>query len=106
MLLPALRRKNETTGHVARGFLGHRTVHTPLLPVERGADVEIANALRSFGLIKPSLGMKGRNGWRVFTDEGRAVAEGKGLAQVRAAVKEISCCMGRSRAAGNLVNVG
>jgi uncharacterized protein (TIGR02391 family) len=30
--------------------------------------------------------MNGRNGWRVFTDEGRAVAEGEDLAQVRAAM--------------------
>jgi uncharacterized protein (TIGR02391 family) len=44
------------------------------------------NWLERYNLIEPSPGMNGRNGWRVFTDEGRAVAEGKDLAQVRAAM--------------------
>ena len=37
-------------GLVARGILEHATVRSPLLPLEPGADVEIANALRSAGL--------------------------------------------------------
>jgi uncharacterized protein (TIGR02391 family) len=44
------------------------------------------NWLERSNLIEPSPGMNGRNGWRIFTDEGRAVAEGKDLAQVRAAM--------------------
>jgi uncharacterized protein (TIGR02391 family) len=44
------------------------------------------NWLERYHLIEPSAGMNGRNGWRVFTDEGRAIAEGKDLAQVRAAM--------------------
>jgi 4-hydroxy-tetrahydrodipicolinate synthase len=38
-------------GLVARGILEHATVRSPLLPLESGADVEIANALRSAGLV-------------------------------------------------------
>lgn len=37
---------------VARGILEHATVRSPLLPLDPGADVEIANALRSAGIIK------------------------------------------------------
>jgi uncharacterized protein (TIGR02391 family) len=44
------------------------------------------NWLERHNLIEPSPGINGRNGWRVFTDEGRAIAEGKDLAQVRAAM--------------------
>jgi uncharacterized protein (TIGR02391 family) len=44
------------------------------------------NWLERYDLIEPSPGINGRNGWRVFTDEGRAVADGKDLAQVRAAM--------------------
>ena len=35
-----------------RGILEHATVRPPLLPLEPGADVEIANAIRSAGLGK------------------------------------------------------
>lgn len=35
---------------VARGILEHATVRSPLLPLQPGADVEIANAMRSAGL--------------------------------------------------------
>jgi 4-hydroxy-tetrahydrodipicolinate synthase len=38
-------------GLVARGILEHETFRSPLLPLESGADVEIANALRSAGLV-------------------------------------------------------
>lgn len=38
-------------GLVARGILEHATVRSPLLPLPEGADVEIANALRSAGLV-------------------------------------------------------
>ncbi|MFC6671151.1 dihydrodipicolinate synthase family protein [Marinobacterium aestuariivivens] len=38
-------------GLVARGILEHATVRPPLLPLQEGADVEIANALRSAGLV-------------------------------------------------------
>jgi 4-hydroxy-tetrahydrodipicolinate synthase len=38
-------------GLVARGILEHATVRSPLLPLDPGADVEIANALRSAGLL-------------------------------------------------------
>ena len=38
-------------GLVARGILEHATVRPPLLPLDPGADVEIANALRSAGLL-------------------------------------------------------
>ena len=43
-------------GLVARGILDHATVRPPLLPLEAGADVEIANALRSAGLIGQAPG--------------------------------------------------
>ncbi len=39
-------------GLVARGILEHATVRPPLLPLCEGADQEIANALRSAGLVK------------------------------------------------------
>jgi 4-hydroxy-tetrahydrodipicolinate synthase len=39
-------------GLVARGILDHATVRSPLVPLEPGADVEIANALRSAGLVE------------------------------------------------------
>ncbi|CAG2378976.1 MULTISPECIES: dihydrodipicolinate synthase family protein [Burkholderia] len=38
-------------GLVARGILQHATVRSPLLPLAPGADVEIADALRSAGLV-------------------------------------------------------
>ncbi|WMY11513.1 dihydrodipicolinate synthase family protein [Paraburkholderia phenoliruptrix] len=38
-------------GLVARGILEHATVRSPLLPLPDGADVEIAQALRSAGLV-------------------------------------------------------
>jgi 4-hydroxy-tetrahydrodipicolinate synthase len=38
-------------GLVARGILEHATVRSPLLPLEPGAEIEIANALRSAGLV-------------------------------------------------------
>ncbi|RQR22974.1 dihydrodipicolinate synthase family protein [Burkholderia sp. Bp9143] len=38
-------------GLVARGILEHATVRSPLLPLQEGADVEIAQALRSAGLV-------------------------------------------------------
>jgi 4-hydroxy-tetrahydrodipicolinate synthase len=38
-------------GLVARGILEHATVRSPLLPLEPGAEIEIADALRSAGLI-------------------------------------------------------
>ncbi len=37
---------------VARGILEHATVRSPLLPLAPGADVEIANAMRSAGIVK------------------------------------------------------
>jgi 4-hydroxy-tetrahydrodipicolinate synthase len=39
-------------GLVARGILEHATIRSPLLPLEAGADIEIANALRSAGLVE------------------------------------------------------
>ena len=38
-------------GLVTRGILEHATVRSPLLPLEPGAEVEIAEALRSAGLV-------------------------------------------------------
>ncbi|MBA2961885.1 MULTISPECIES: dihydrodipicolinate synthase family protein [Ramlibacter] len=38
-------------GLVARGILEHATVRSPLLPLAAGADAEIAEALRSAGLV-------------------------------------------------------
>ena len=38
-------------GLVARGILEHATVRSPLLPLAAGAEVEIAEALRSAGLV-------------------------------------------------------
>src|ERR1700750_2508394 len=38
-------------GLVARGILEHATVRSPLLPLDPGADVDIANALRAAGLV-------------------------------------------------------
>ena len=42
-------------GLVTRGILAHATVRSPLLPLEPGADVEIADALRSAGLVGQTL---------------------------------------------------
>src|SRR5450755_2104090 len=39
-------------GLVTRGILEHATVRSPLLPLAPGADVEIANALHSAGLVR------------------------------------------------------
>jgi len=39
-------------GLVARGILEHATIRPPLLPLASGAEVEIANALKSAGLVK------------------------------------------------------
>lgn len=38
-------------------------------------------------LIEPAPGMNGRNGWRVFTETGEAVARGQDLAKLRAVTK-------------------
>jgi 4-hydroxy-tetrahydrodipicolinate synthase len=38
-------------GLVARGILEHATVRSPLLPLEPGAEIEIADALRAAGLV-------------------------------------------------------
>jgi 4-hydroxy-tetrahydrodipicolinate synthase len=38
-------------GLVTRGILEHATVRSPLLPLEPGAEIEIAEALRSAGLV-------------------------------------------------------
>ena len=43
-------------GLVARGILEHATVRSPLLPLEPGAEIEIADALRSAGLIGQAAG--------------------------------------------------
>lgn len=37
---------------VTRGILDHATVRSPLLPLEPGAEVEIANAMRAAGIVK------------------------------------------------------
>jgi 4-hydroxy-tetrahydrodipicolinate synthase len=39
-------------GLVVRGILEHATVRSPLLPLEPGAEIEIANALHSAGLVR------------------------------------------------------
>ena len=39
---------------VARGILEHATIRSPLLPLDPGADVEIANAMKAAGLGKVS----------------------------------------------------
>jgi len=60
-LLPVTRKVYHRSSHmegtvalkhalVARGILEHATVRSPLLPLESGADVEIANAMRAAGL--------------------------------------------------------
>ena len=47
-------------GLVTRGILEHATVRAPLLPLEPGADVEIASALRSAGLVPDAQSRKVR----------------------------------------------
>ncbi|MCO5413507.1 dihydrodipicolinate synthase family protein [Ralstonia mojiangensis] len=42
---------------VARGILEHATVRPPLLPLEPGAEIDIANAMRSAGLSSPGAGV-------------------------------------------------
>ncbi|MGN8089171.1 dihydrodipicolinate synthase family protein [Ralstonia sp. 22086] len=42
---------------VARGILEHATVRPPLLPLEPGAEIDIANAMRSAGLTGPGAGV-------------------------------------------------
>jgi 4-hydroxy-tetrahydrodipicolinate synthase len=37
---------------VERGILEHATVRSPLLPLEPGAEVQVADAMRSAGLGK------------------------------------------------------
>jgi uncharacterized protein (TIGR02391 family) len=44
------------------------------------------NWLERHGFFEPVPGINGRNGWRILTQEGREVAEGKDIAQVRAAL--------------------
>ena len=44
---------------VTRGILEHATVRSPLLPLEPGADVEIANAMRAAGLGKAVINKVG-----------------------------------------------
>ena len=53
---------------VARGILEHATVRSPLLPLEPGADVEIANAMRSAGLGKAVARRDRRARGRVAVD--------------------------------------
>ena len=42
---------------VARGILEHATVRPPLQPLEPGAEIDIANAMRSAGLTGPGAGV-------------------------------------------------
>jgi uncharacterized protein (TIGR02391 family) len=44
------------------------------------------NWLEREGYIEPSPGMNGRNGWRVLTDMGQAVADGQDFRKLRAAM--------------------
>jgi 4-hydroxy-tetrahydrodipicolinate synthase len=51
-------------GLVARGILDHARVRSPLLPLEPGAEVEIAKALRFAGLIAQTQAGSGEVGER------------------------------------------
>lgn len=44
------------------------------------------NLLERDGFIEPAAGINGRGGWRILTDAGREVADGKDLAKLRAAL--------------------
>jgi len=44
------------------------------------------NWLDREGFIEPSPGMNGRNGWRVLTDKGQAIADGQDFAKLREAM--------------------
>ena len=45
------------------------------------------NRLEREGFIEPSPGLNGRNGWKVFTDNGAAVAEGQDFQRLRQAME-------------------
>lgn len=64
---------------VSAGYPGHK---------KHQVDTHIArttwNWIERKALIEPSPGQNGRNGWRVFTEEGEAVAKGADLAAVQA----------------------
>ena len=61
------------------GYPGHKKAQT---------DTHIArvwNWIERKGLIEPSAGINGHHGWRMFTKEGEAVANGASFEAVRAA---------------------
>jgi Protein of unknown function (Hypoth_ymh) len=43
------------------------------------------NWIERKGLIEPSPGMNGQNGWRMFTDEGEAIAKGANIEAIQVA---------------------
>jgi uncharacterized protein (TIGR02391 family) len=74
--------------HIGTGFASHRDNGYP--PHKKPqVDEHLSrtwNWLERNGFIEPASGISGRNGWRVLTEEGRAVADGKDMAQIRAAL--------------------
>ena len=60
-------------------------------PMHRQAQVDAVlskawNWLEREGYIEPSAGMNGRNGWRILTDTGQAVADGQDFQKLREAM--------------------
>jgi uncharacterized protein (TIGR02391 family) len=60
-------------------------------PMHRQAQVDAVlskawNWLEREGYIEPSAGMNGRNGWRILTDAGQAVADGQDFQKLREAM--------------------
>jgi uncharacterized protein (TIGR02391 family) len=66
---------SETT--VSEGYPGHKRDN-----VENHLN-RAWNWIERQGFIEPAPGMNGRNGWRMLTDEGRAIAEGANLDAIR-----------------------
>jgi uncharacterized protein (TIGR02391 family) len=44
------------------------------------------NLIEREGFTEPQVGMNGRNGWRIFTDKGEAVAKGEDMQKLREAL--------------------
>jgi len=65
---------------IGEGYPGHKKQHVETYLARAW------NWIERKALIEPSPGINGQHGWRMFTDEGEAVAKGADLAAVQAAL--------------------
>jgi hypothetical protein len=68
------------TATATGGYPGHKQAHVDAVLSKAW------NWLERDGFIEPSPGMNGRNGWRILTDKGQAIADGQDFRKLREAM--------------------